>query len=153
MGWESCDVFRFDLRPLLQGETRIVKFKTLLITRLLLVLEVSNVKPICRKSWAGKLFMWSGLVLAPPSRSNKNSKTQRTTHLLLCHQHSCCVAYRDCFVILFCGVGIVITLCILDSISKWFVRFNSNLACGCHSSSSCALWEGDLKLPVVTYLY
>ena len=33
---------------------------------------------------------------------------------LLCHQYLLCVAYRDCFVIQFCGVGIVClrhTLC------------------------------------------
>ena len=28
MGWESFDVVRFDLGPLLQGQTRIAKFKT-----------------------------------------------------------------------------------------------------------------------------
>ena len=28
MGWESSDVFRFDLRPLLQGETRIAKLES-----------------------------------------------------------------------------------------------------------------------------
>ena len=27
MGWESFDVVRFDLGPLLQGQTRIVKLK------------------------------------------------------------------------------------------------------------------------------
>ena len=27
MGWESFDVVRFDLRPLLQGQTMIAKFK------------------------------------------------------------------------------------------------------------------------------
>ena len=27
MGWESCDVARFDLGPLLQGQTRIAKLK------------------------------------------------------------------------------------------------------------------------------
>ena len=27
MGWESFDVFRFDLGPLLQGQTRIAKLK------------------------------------------------------------------------------------------------------------------------------
>ena len=39
MGWESSGVVRFDLGPLLQGQTRIAKLK-MLITRLLLVLEV-----------------------------------------------------------------------------------------------------------------
>ena len=28
MGWESFDVFRFDLGPLLQGQTRIAKVKS-----------------------------------------------------------------------------------------------------------------------------
>ena len=28
MGWESFGVFRFDLGPLLQGQTRIVKVKS-----------------------------------------------------------------------------------------------------------------------------
>ena len=28
MGWESCDVVRFDLGPLLQGQTRIAKLKS-----------------------------------------------------------------------------------------------------------------------------
>ena len=28
MGWESCDVAGFDLRPLLQGQTRIAKLKS-----------------------------------------------------------------------------------------------------------------------------
>ena len=29
-------------------------------------------------------------------------------YTFLCHQHLCCVAYRDCFVIQFCGVGVVV---------------------------------------------
>ena len=36
-----------------------------LISRLLLVLEVCNVKPTYRKSWAGDLLMWSDLTLDP----------------------------------------------------------------------------------------
>ena len=28
MGWKSVGVFRFDLRPLLQGQTRIAKVKS-----------------------------------------------------------------------------------------------------------------------------
>ena len=28
MGWESFDVVRFDFEPLLQGQTRIAKFKS-----------------------------------------------------------------------------------------------------------------------------
>ena len=42
MDWESSDVFRFDLGPLLQGQARIAK---VLITRLSLVLVFCNVKP------------------------------------------------------------------------------------------------------------
>ena len=64
MGWESVDVVRFDLRPLLQGQTRKAKLKVL-ITRLLLVLEVWNGKPTYRKSWAGNLLVWSDLTLDP----------------------------------------------------------------------------------------
>ena len=45
MGWESFGVVRFGLGPLLQGQTRIAKHKVL-ITRLLLILEVWNGKPI-----------------------------------------------------------------------------------------------------------
>ena len=74
MGWESSDVVRFYLGPLLQGQTRIAKLK-MLITRLLLVLEVWDGKPTYRKSWAGNLLVWSYLTLAPPSRSNKDSQT------------------------------------------------------------------------------
>ena len=68
MGWESLDVVRFDLGPLLQGHTRIAKLKSiynLLIICLLLGLEVCNVKPPYRKSWAGNLLMWSDLTLSP----------------------------------------------------------------------------------------
>ena len=36
-----------------------------LVTRLLLVLEVCNVKPTSRKSWAGNLMMLSALTLGP----------------------------------------------------------------------------------------
>ena len=74
MGWESSDVVRFGLGPLLLGQMRIPKLK-MLITCLLLVLEVCNVKPTYRKSWAGNLLMWSDLTLGPPSRSNKDSQT------------------------------------------------------------------------------
>ena len=52
MGWESSDVVRFGLGPLLQVQTSMVKLKGL-ITCLLLVLDVFNVKPTYGKSWAG----------------------------------------------------------------------------------------------------
>ena len=64
MGGQSFDGVRFDLGPLLQGQMRIAKLK-MLITRLLLVLEVCNVKPNYRKLWAGNLLMWSDLTLSP----------------------------------------------------------------------------------------
>ena len=54
MGWESSDVVRFDLGPLLLGQIRTARLK-MLIAGLLLVLEVCNVKPTYRKSWAGNL--------------------------------------------------------------------------------------------------
>ena len=57
MGQESSDVDRFDLGPLLQGQLRIANIKVLII-RLLLVLEVCNVKPTYRKSWAGNLLRY-----------------------------------------------------------------------------------------------
>ena len=64
MGWESSDVVRFDLGPLLQGQMGIVKLKVLR-TCLLLILEVCNVKPMYRKSWARKLLLWSDLTFDP----------------------------------------------------------------------------------------
>ena len=67
MGWESFDEARFVLWPLLQGQTRIAKLKVL-ITCLLLVLQVCNVKPTSRKSSAGNLLMWSDLALDPSFR-------------------------------------------------------------------------------------
>ena len=45
MGWESFDVVRFDLGLLLQGQMRTANLKVL-ITCLLLVLEVCNVKQL-----------------------------------------------------------------------------------------------------------
>ena len=72
MGCESSDVLRFDLEPRPQGKTRTAKFKVL-ITRLLLILEVWDVKPTCRISWAGNLLKWSYLNLGP-SRSNDGSQ-------------------------------------------------------------------------------
>ena len=84
MGWESCDVVRFDLGPLLQGQTRIAKLKVL-ITPLLLVLEVCNVKPSYIKSWAGILLMWSDLTLDPSFKVKQGYPNLKVliTHLLL----------------------------------------------------------------------
>ena len=56
MVWESSDVARFDLGSLLQGHTRIAKLK-MIMTRLLLDLEVCNVNPTYRKSFAGNILI------------------------------------------------------------------------------------------------
>ena len=63
MGWESSDVVRFDLEPLIQGQRGQPNLKGL-ITHLLLVLKVCNVKPTCRILWAGNLLM-SDLTFGP----------------------------------------------------------------------------------------
>ena len=80
MGWESSGVVRIDLGPLLQGQTRKTKLKSV-ITRLLLVLEVWDNKPPYRKSWAGNLLMWSDLT--PHSRSNEDCQTKSAYNLLI----------------------------------------------------------------------
>ena len=64
MGWESSDVVRFDLSPSFKVKRGQPNLKVL-ITRLLLILEVCNVKPTYRKSWVGNLLMWSHLTLDP----------------------------------------------------------------------------------------
>ena len=69
MGWESIGVVRFDLGPLLQGQTKIAKLEVL-ITRVLLVLEVWDGKPTYRKSWAGIVLVWSDLTLDPSFKVN-----------------------------------------------------------------------------------
>ena len=56
---------RFDLEPLLQGQIEDSQNLKVLITDLLLILEVCNVKPTYRKSWAGNLVMLSDLTLDP----------------------------------------------------------------------------------------
>ena len=62
MVWESCGVVRFDLGPLVQGQTRIVKLKSAYIS-LLLVLQVWDGKPTYGKSWTGNLLVWLDLTL------------------------------------------------------------------------------------------
>ena len=61
IGWESFDVVRFDLRPLLRGYPNL----KVLITGLLLVLEVWDGKPNYRKSCAPNLLLVSDLTLDP----------------------------------------------------------------------------------------
>ena len=64
MGWESFDVIKFDLGPILQGETRIAKLKSP-YNSLIIGLEVWDGKQTSRKSWAGNLLVWSDLTLDP----------------------------------------------------------------------------------------
>ena len=64
MGWESFGVVRFDLGPLLQGQTRIAKLKSA-YTLLIIGSRGLDSKPTYRKSWAGNLLMWSDLTLEP----------------------------------------------------------------------------------------
>ena len=51
MGRESFDMVRFDLGPLLQGQTRIAKLKNA-YNSLSIVIQVRDGKPTYRKSWA-----------------------------------------------------------------------------------------------------
>ena len=64
MGWESFDVIRFDLGPLLQGQTRIDKLKSA-YNSLIIRRTVCDGEPTHRKSWAGNLLVWSDLTLDP----------------------------------------------------------------------------------------
>ena len=65
MCWESFAVVRFDLGPLVQGQTAVAKLLKEPISRLLLVLEVWDVKTTYRKTCAGNLLMLSDLTLGP----------------------------------------------------------------------------------------
>ena len=64
MCWGSSGVVRFDLGPLLQGQTSIAKLKSfynlLIIGPRGLVCQANY-----RKSWAGNLLVWSDLTLDP----------------------------------------------------------------------------------------
>ena len=53
-----------DFGPLIQGQKRITKLKSV-FTHLLLVLEVWDGKPAYRKSLAGNLLVWTELTLDP----------------------------------------------------------------------------------------
>ena len=63
MGWESFDVVRFDLGPLLQGQTRIAKPKS--ADNLLIIGPRGLQYETYRRSWAGNLLMFSDLTLGP----------------------------------------------------------------------------------------
>ena len=73
MGWESFGVVGFDLRSLVQGQTRIAQLKSA-YNFLLLVIEVWDGKPTYRKSLAGNLLVQTDLTFGPPSRSNEDSQ-------------------------------------------------------------------------------
>ena len=62
MGWESFGVVRFDLGPLLQGQTRIAKVKSVYIS-LIVGPRGLQCETNLLKSWAGNLLMWSDLTL------------------------------------------------------------------------------------------
>ena len=64
MGWESIAVVRFDLGPLLHGQTRIAKLKSP-YNSLIVGPRGWDGKPTYRKSWAGNLLLWSDLTLDP----------------------------------------------------------------------------------------
>ena len=67
MGWEFSDVVRFDPGLLLQGQTKIAKFKNaynlFIIGYLFLALEFWDGKLSYRVSWPGNGLMWSDLTL------------------------------------------------------------------------------------------
>ena len=63
MGWESFGVVRFDLGPLLQGQTSIGKGSSA-HNSLIIGARVLDVKPTYRKSWTGNLLMWSDLTFS-----------------------------------------------------------------------------------------
>ena len=65
MGWESSGVVRFDLIGSSFKVKRGYPNLRVLITHLLLVVQVWDGKPICMKSWAGNLLLWSDLTLEP----------------------------------------------------------------------------------------
>ena len=64
MGWESFDVVRFDLRPLLQGQTRIAKLKS---ARNSLIIGCRGLgwQTNLQEIMGRQSFMWSDLTLDP----------------------------------------------------------------------------------------
>ena len=124
MGWESSDVFRFDLGSLLQGQTRRAKLKSA-ITHLLLVFEACNVKLIYRNSWTGNLLMWSDLTLSysfKVIRGQPNIKVLITCLLLIlevCNaKPTCRISWAGNLLMLS-----DITFCPSFKVKQWFTRF------------------------------
>ena len=62
--WLSHNIVKLQTCSSLHGRV-IATLTKVLITHLLLVLEVCNMKPTCRKSWARNFLMWSNLTLGP----------------------------------------------------------------------------------------
>ena len=86
MGGEIFDVFRFDLGPLLQGQTRIAKLRRAYNSLIIGIRGLQYMKPTYRKSLAGNLLMWSGLTLSPSfkvKRGQPNLKVLITCLLLI----------------------------------------------------------------------
>ena len=79
------------LQLLIQGHPRSAKvphiadFTRHTFSPILLVLQVCNVKPTCRKSWAGDLLMWSDLPWDPSFKVKRGSPNLKVliTWLLL----------------------------------------------------------------------
>ena len=61
-GLETFGVFSFDLGPLLQGQTRIAKVKSV-YNLLIIGPRGLGWKQTYRKSWAGNLLVWSDFTL------------------------------------------------------------------------------------------
>ena len=64
MGGESSGMVRFDLGPLLQGQTRTAKLKSA-YNSLIIGPRGWDGKPAYRKSCSGNLLVWSDLTLGP----------------------------------------------------------------------------------------
>ena len=60
MGWEPSGVVRFDLGPLVKGQTRIAKLKSA-YNSLIIGPRGCDGKPTYRKSCAGNHLVWSHL--------------------------------------------------------------------------------------------
>ena len=76
-------MLRFDLGPSFKVKRGYPNLEVL-IAHLLLVLEVCNVKPTYRKSWARNLLMWSDLTLGPLLQGQmKIAKLKSADNLLI----------------------------------------------------------------------
>ena len=82
MGWESSDVVRFDLGPLLQVQTRIAKLKRT-YNSLIIGPRILQCETNLRKSCAGNLLMWSYLTLGPSFKVKRGQPTIKVLITLL----------------------------------------------------------------------